>query len=95
MSKSKFSKRNSYDEIVMELSILNLLKHIHKKQKNLKMSFLEKQQASMKRNEKFKSSSEESGSFESESESVSTATDSSYYDDEDFEEKPQKVKKKA
>ena len=37
MSKSKFSKSNSYDEIVMELSILNLLKHIRKIRKNLKM----------------------------------------------------------
>ena len=42
MSKSKFSKSNSYDEIVMELSILNLLKHIHKIRKNLKMSFLDR-----------------------------------------------------
>ena len=30
MSKSKFSKNNSYDEIVRELSILNLLNHIRK-----------------------------------------------------------------
>ena len=42
MSKSKFSKSNSFDEIVMELSILNLLKHICKIQKNLKMSFLDR-----------------------------------------------------
>ena len=41
MSKSKFSKSNSYDEIVRELSILNLLNHIHKIRKNLKMSFLD------------------------------------------------------
>ena len=41
MSKSKFSKSNSYDEIVRELSILNLLKHIHKIQKIL-MSFLDR-----------------------------------------------------
>ena len=39
MSKSKFSKSNSYDEIVRELSILNLLNHIHKIRTNLKMSF--------------------------------------------------------
>ena len=40
MSKSKFSKSNSYDEIVRELSILNLLKHVHKMRKNLKCHFL-------------------------------------------------------
>ena len=42
MSKSKFSKSNSYDEIVRELSILNLLNHIRKIQKVLKMSFLDR-----------------------------------------------------
>ena len=42
MSKSKFSKSNSYDEIVRELSILNLLKHKCKIRKILKMSFLDR-----------------------------------------------------
>ena len=75
MSKSKFGKSNSYDEIVMELSILNLLKHICKIRKNLKILFLDRvtrsssssdEGASVRRGKKrhHKSGDEDSGTVE-------------------------------